>query len=92
MSMGNEERQDNCPPLLSGASVGDGYGVGLLARNYVSRNRYVWLVLIGTFQHKHLWLDYRTWPSKCQTNLRASKFPGQFVIVTIAEWLPGYTC
>ena len=34
----NEERQDNCPPLLSGASVGDGYGVGLLARNYVSRN------------------------------------------------------
>ncbi|EGA2426443.1 hypothetical protein ACFDWB_005166 [Salmonella enterica] len=57
----------------------------------------VWQVLTGTFQHKHLWLDYRTWPSKYQTNLRASNFSGQPVIVTgpglaIAEWLSGYNC
>jgi hypothetical protein len=52
----------------------------------------VWGALTGTFKHKHLWLDYRIWPSKYQTNLRATNFPGQPVIVTgpgltIAEWL-----
>lgn len=57
----------------------------------------VWAVLTGTFNHKHLWLDYRTWPSKYQTNLRASDFPGQPVIVTgpglaITEYLPDYNC
>ncbi|MCE2003913.1 hypothetical protein KGP24_24250 (plasmid) [Enterobacter sp. JBIWA008] len=57
----------------------------------------VWGALTGTFKHKHLWLDYRIWPSKYQTNLRATNFPGQPVIVTgpgltIAEWLPGYNC
>lgn len=57
----------------------------------------VWQALTETFQHKHLWLDYRTWPSKYQTNLRGSSYKGQPVIVTgpglvIAEWLPGYEC
>ncbi|WP_446030672.1 hypothetical protein [Lelliottia amnigena] len=57
----------------------------------------IWMALTGTFEHKHLWLDYRTWPSKYQTNLRGSSYEGQPVIVTgtglvIAEWLPGYEC
>lgn len=55
----------------------------------------VWAALTGTFKHKHLWLDYRTWPSRYRTNLKASQFYGQPVIVTgpglhIAEWLPDH--
>lgn len=57
----------------------------------------IWMALTGTFEHKHLWLDYRTWPSKYQTNLRGSSYEGQPLIVTgpglvIAEWLPSYEC
>ncbi|MBK0127541.1 hypothetical protein IAE30_27760 [Pantoea sp. S61] len=58
---------------------------------------HVWAVLTGTFQHKHLWLEYRAWPTRYQKNLKASNYRGQPVIVTgpalaIAEWLPDYNC
>lgn len=58
----------------------------------------VWAVLTGTFQHKHLWLDYRPWAKRYQNNLQASNFrDGQPVIVTgpglvIAERQPDNNC